>query len=182
MKQLDAYKALSFDFDDTLATLHVPWSDVYAQVKTMIETEFGPIEENLRLHQMVGVAQDLYGPEVKEKSKAILFYYEQKASYTVNVDLVTYVQGRHCPLAIYSNNCRQVLEHILAEIGLAPHVNCLVAFEDVSQFKPHPEGMEKVIKTLGVSVDDLVYVGDKETDKQVAESCGVPFTFVQELV
>ena len=181
MKQLDSFKALSFDFDATLATLHVPWGDVYTQLKRMIETDFGPIESGLRLHQMVGVATDMYGVEVKEKAKTILFHYEQKASYTVNVELVSYVQSRHVPLAILSNNCHNVIEHILEEIGLAPHVNCLIGYEDVTQFKPHREGLDHILQNLNVSAPELVYVGDKDTDKQVAESCGVSFFYVQDL-
>jgi phosphoglycolate phosphatase-like HAD superfamily hydrolase len=85
-------------------------------------------------------------------------------------------------VAIYSNNCHEVVKKVVCEIGLGEIVELVIAYEDVPQFKPHPAGMEMLLKHFSLSPEEILYVGDKDTDRQVAEACGVPFYFVQELV
>jgi phosphoglycolate phosphatase-like HAD superfamily hydrolase len=60
----------------------------------------------------------------------------------------------------------------LDELGLgwlAPHT---VGFEDVSQPKPHPEGLLHVLDGLGVTAAETLVVGDSPADILTAHNAG----------
>lgn len=60
----------------------------------------------------------------------------------------------------------------LDELGLswlAPHT---VGFEDVALPKPHPEGVERVLASLGVAAERTLVVGDSPADIAAASNAG----------
>ncbi|MGQ0562131.1 MAG: HAD family hydrolase [Gemmatimonadota bacterium] len=56
-----------------------------------------------------------------------------------------------------------------AELG---QFDVLVMADDVEEPKPHPGGIAAAIQTLGVSAEEVVYVGDSITDMEAAQQAG----------
>jgi HAD superfamily hydrolase (TIGR01549 family) len=83
-------------------------------------------------------------------------------------------QGKH--LAIFSSMDRMILEAAISRNQLDELTPVIIAGTDVPQRKPHPDGILKALEDLGVpekEYEHAVYIGDKDTDIQAAQSAGV---------
>jgi HAD superfamily hydrolase (TIGR01509 family) len=63
---------------------------------------------------------------------------------------------------------------LLAEFELGGLFDLVVSSSDVSQPKPHPDSLLKILKHFGVQPDEAIYVGDSNVDEMAAHSAGVP--------
>jgi len=61
---------------------------------------------------------------------------------------------------------REELDHLFTNV---------VSDGDVVHPKPHPEMLMKIAHEAGVEISDLLFVGDSETDLEMAEAAGCPF-------
>ncbi len=64
---------------------------------------------------------------------------------------------------------------LMERFNLRPHFDMVVSALDVKHSKPHPESVEKILRTLGVNKEEVLFVGDSDVDKETAESSGVAF-------
>jgi pyrophosphatase PpaX len=60
----------------------------------------------------------------------------------------------------------------LAELGLGHLAEHTIGFEDVSQPKPHPEGLERLLGWLGATPGETLVVGDSAADILTAQNAG----------
>ncbi len=60
----------------------------------------------------------------------------------------------------------------LEEVGVAGLFSVVVGFEDVSNYKPHPEGVELALKRLGAGLRETLMVGDSTADIGAAKAAG----------
>jgi len=51
-------------------------------------------------------------------------------------------------------------------------------YEDITKTKPHPRMLEQIIKKKGVRKNEVVYVGDSESDLIMAKNAGIIFVAV----
>lgn len=68
-----------------------------------------------------------------------------------------------------SRNARSIMQHC----GLLNLVDLVVSIEDVTNPKPHPEGILKAMSTFTVTSDEAVMLGDMPVDLQAAKAAGV---------
>jgi phosphoglycolate phosphatase len=78
-------------------------------------------------------------------------------------------------LRAVNTNRTTSMKFIMERFNLWPHFDMVVTALDVKNPKPHPESIEKIVSTLNLNKDHVVFVGDSEVDKKTAESAGVPF-------
>jgi phosphoglycolate phosphatase len=67
------------------------------------------------------------------------------------------------------------LKFIFDRFELSSHFDLVVTSLDVRHPKPHPESVEKILETLGLSPGEVLYVGDSVVDRQAADGTGVRF-------
>jgi FMN phosphatase YigB (HAD superfamily) len=67
---------------------------------------------------------------------------------------------------------RRTIRRDLARSGLAPYLDGFVTSVDVGLRKPHRATFEWLAATLGVELEQLVYVGNLPTDVTGARACG----------
>ena len=67
---------------------------------------------------------------------------------------------------------RRTIRRDLARSGLAPYLDGFVTSVDVGLRKPHRATFEWLAATLGVQLEELVYVGNLPTDVTGARACG----------
>jgi len=67
---------------------------------------------------------------------------------------------------------RRTIHRDLARSGLAPYLDGFVTSVDVGLRKPHRATFEWLAATLGVELEELVYVGNLPTDVTGARACG----------
>ena len=78
-------------------------------------------------------------------------------------------------LGIVSTKFRFRIEATLRREGLLDPFATIVGGDDVERFKPDPEGLLMASERMGVSPDQMVYVGDSVTDAETAQRAAVPF-------
>jgi len=67
------------------------------------------------------------------------------------------------------------MKYIMEEFNLGPHFDLVITALDVTNPKPHPESIARILETLRIGKNETVFVGDSEIDKQTASSAGVKF-------
>jgi phosphoglycolate phosphatase len=79
-----------------------------------------------------------------------------------------------CRTAIATNRGVS-MPYVMKDHGLDALFDLTVTSLDVAEPKPHPECLRKVIDHFRIDAGEALYVGDADTDRQVAEAAGVPF-------
>jgi len=83
------------------------------------------------------------------------------------------LQGR-VQLAICTNRASS-MEALLETFGLDGYFSCVMTAGLVTNPKPHPEPLLKVLEHYGIASDEALFVGDSEVDREAADAAGVPF-------
>ena len=69
------------------------------------------------------------------------------------------------------NDCR--INREIQELGLAGFFEVVICHEQIKNRKPHPEGLEIALRTLGCSQTETCYVGDTPEDIQMGKRAGL---------
>jgi HAD superfamily hydrolase (TIGR01509 family) len=67
------------------------------------------------------------------------------------------------------------MEMLLKRFSLERLFDLVVTSRDVLNPKPHPESIEKIVQAFGLRNEEVLFVGDSETDSRAAQSSGVEF-------
>ena len=81
--------------------------------------------------------------------------------------------ARGVATGIVTSGGRERVSRELELHGVAPHIHACVFGCDVTQKKPHPEGLLKCLDQLGVDAGEALYVGDSPEDIEMARHAGV---------
>ncbi len=90
------------------------------------------------------------------------------------LETLTSLKQKGISLAI-STNRTTTMKHIMERFGLWPYFDMVVTALDVTNPKPHPESVEKILEALKTDRGKTLYVGDSEVDMKTAASSGVKF-------
>lgn len=88
-------------------------------------------------------------------------------------ETLTALKGR-VELAVCTNRASS-MDLLLESFGLTGFFSCVMTAAKVTNPKPHPEPLFKVLDHYGISPRQALFVGDSEVDRQAAEAAGVPF-------
>jgi HAD superfamily hydrolase (TIGR01509 family) len=77
-------------------------------------------------------------------------------------------------LAVCTNRATS-MEMIIDDFGLQGYFSCVMTAAQVTNPKPHPEPLLKVLEHYGIAADEALFVGDGEVDMLSARDAGVPF-------
>ncbi len=81
--------------------------------------------------------------------------------------------NRRITAGIVTMGRRERVSQELVRHGIAEHVQHAVFGSDVTQRKPHPEGLQRCLSALAVDPAHAVYVGDSPEDVKMAQAAGV---------
>jgi HAD superfamily hydrolase (TIGR01509 family) len=188
MWQLQAYDALLFDCDGTLADtmpahyrawLHVTGAHGIAFDENRFYGLGGrPTRDILAtLAREAGLELDLeHG--VKEKEAAFLAQLESVAAIDPVIDVVRRSRGR-VPMAVVTGGHRAVCTRILEHVGIADAFDALVASEDTSLHKPDPEPFLEAARRLGARPQRCVVWEDSDLGIEAARRAGMEWVDVR---
>ncbi|MHC0039490.1 HAD family hydrolase [Pseudoneobacillus sp. C159] len=180
-------KAILFDFDGTLAnTLPIcfyAFQKVFKEfddrdlnpeeIKAMFgPSETGIIRENL-LHN--------------DKEQAIELYYEAYSSHHHEVVkrnqeisvLLEYLKSRGIKLGIVTGKAKRSLDISLKALQMEGLFDVMITGDDVIHPKPHPEGIVKALKLLGIEKGESMFIGDSDADIQAGKQANMYTVGVQ---
>ena len=137
----------------------------------------------------------LLGPEaseaqVQESLEFFIEYYgEHKLEYTVLYPGVRETLDRlreaRVQMAVLTNKPVRISRAIVEGLGVGAHFRQVYGGNSFDFKKPHPIGVETLMKECGVAADRTMMVGDSSVDIQTArnaqvKSCGVTYGFQPE--
>ena len=76
-------------------------------------------------------------------------------------------------LGIVTNKLHWLTEYALKCIGLENIFEIIVGYDDVSNPKPHQEGIEKALDYFNLSKEEAIYIGDNVSDYLTASNAKV---------
>ncbi|EOD8995943.1 HAD family hydrolase [Klebsiella variicola] len=100
-------------------------------------------------------------------------YFNGCVIYQDVVGLVTTARSVGIKVAIFSNAPSNYVQGLLKHFSIT--VDYVVAYHDVTQHKPSPEGVTRILEYFGVSADESIYLGDSNLDRDAASNAGVEF-------
>ena len=72
-----------------------------------------------------------------------------------------------------STNRTTTMPAVLEMFDLKRHFEKVVTALDVDQPKPHPEALHQILDFFGLSVENAIYIGDSEVDREHTASIGM---------
>jgi pyrophosphatase PpaX len=174
-------KAVIFDFDgtlaDTLPVCFLAFDAVFREFDNRevtteeIKAMFGPSETGI-------IRENLKN---KNYDEAIKLYYEIYSKRHRNIvqdneeinTLIRQLKTNGYKLGIVTGKARRSLDISLDCLGLKNFFDVIVTGDDVEYPKPHPEGINKVLKNLNVSHKEAVFLGDSDADIMAGKQANV---------
>ena len=171
-----------YDFDGTLVdTLFDIADSVNLALVDLGLTELP--RQTIRKYVGKGVehlkAQTLEGSSFTDTPKAVALF---KKHYSENLVKHTdfYPYGREIlehfknkKQAICSNKPEDFVRRILESLDGLKHFQAIIGGDSVKTKKPHPEGLDLILKKAKVSTDEAVLIGDSPVDIEAGKRAGV---------
>jgi len=167
-------KAAILDFDQTITPLAVDWSKLKKTLSNHL------LNKNLQLETSLGIDQALWKikdrhPLIFQELLKIIQEEESKGfAKVVHRSLFQELSLRKIEIiGIFSANTSAAIRHILNSPEFQTHLTHLHLFskalhivgkEDVSQPKPHPDGLLKIIEKTSYPLAEIIYIGDSTHD------------------
>jgi pyrophosphatase PpaX len=174
-------KAVIFDFDgtlaDTLPECFLGFDAVFREFDNRevtteeIKAMFGPsetgiIRENL-MNNNYDEAIELYYEIYNKRHRNIVQDNEE-----INT-LIKQLKANGYKLGIVTGKAKRSLDISLDCLGLKNFFDVIVTGDDVEYPKPHPEGINKVLKNLNISHKEAVFLGDSDADIMAGKQANV---------
>lgn len=112
----------------------------------------------------------LYADLLKDYEKNCL---QKTALYRGIPELLDTLKGRKLKLAILSNKADVLTKKIADELMSRWSFDIILGAKDLIPRKPDPTGVLMVSKTLGISPEEILYVGDTSVDMKTAIAGGM---------
>jgi pyrophosphatase PpaX len=174
-------KAFIFDFDgtvaDTLPVCFYAFQSVFKEYDQKEVTEkdiismFGPSETGI-------IRENLTHHNTDEAIERYYLHYEEKHEELVDNnqqmhDFLSLLKEDGYLLGIVTGKAKRSLDLSLEKLGMKKYFDVFISGDDVDQPKPHPEGILKAIEMLGVSKDDVAFIGDSDADISAGKAAKV---------
>ena len=116
-------------------------------------------------------------------------YVEEAEEYRLQMDYAPFIKDMiiepglkellralrpHFRLAVATNRSNTIGD-VLERFGLTGFFDIVVSSLDVSNPKPHPESIFKILDFFGIGPDQSIYVGDSLVDYETTKAAGVLF-------
>ena len=182
---MKSYKAIIFDIDNTL--LNTLDMNMYPLIR-IIKEETGEdwtFQQVLRFAVQPGL-KTMAELGVRDIEKTYARWVEYVNAYepgAIPYDgieaVLQKIQNAGIPMAVVSSKMKDQYRIDMVDNGLDRFMETAILVEDTTHHKPHPEPIQKCLERMGLSVEDVIYIGDAPTDLLAAQNAGVDFGFAQ---
>jgi phosphoglycolate phosphatase len=169
------------DLDNTLCKLEVDWGEVKAGLERLAEQAGADAEDEGIWPLMEAAQQPGREPLLADMERLVTEAELAGAHGPLNHALVEWLERSGRPVSVLSLNSRAAVESALSFHGLDDRVSHVVARDHVRRVKPDPEGMLLLAERHGVEPGAILFIGDKDGDRECAEKAGTGFLHVEEI-
>jgi len=182
-------KGLIFDLDGTLADTmpihYIAWKNSAARYGIDFTTELFMELAGIPLYPTVEKLNQIFGKnidpiEMGDRKEA---EFEKNMHLTPEIKIVTdLVRAYHgkIPMAVGTGGARRLALKTLETIGLKDYFEVIVSYEDVTNYKPHPETFLKCAEQMGVNPVDCEVFEDGRLGIAAAQTAGMMVVDVTE--
>jgi phosphoglycolate phosphatase len=172
------------DLDNTLCKLEVDWGEVKGRLEQLAAQAGADVEDEGIWPLMEAAQQPGREPLLADMERLVTeAELDGARGCPHNAALVAWLdreQGSR-PLSVLSLNSRRAVAQALEHNGLGARVTHVVGREDVRRVKPDPEGMLVLADRHGVEPASILFIGDKDGDRECAQRAGTGFLHVEEI-
>lgn len=106
-------------------------------------------------------------------------YKDEESAIFKGIDqLISNLYNKNLKLAILTNNKSTYAEDVLEKFNLTKYFNPILGFNDVTEVKPNPEGILKILDKWGIKTSEAIFIGDMTTDIDAGKSANVKMVCV----
>lgn len=178
-------KAVIFDFDGTLAVLNIDFSLMRDRVFELIR-RFGVREDYLKEHYLLEIIDEVYPILEKESLSQAETFYTEAHRILHDIELKAAEEGRMIPgaeetlrrlrhmgikVGIITRNCEEAVRKVFPEID--DYCNVFISRDSIRKVKPHPDHLQAALKTLNVTGEESIMVGDHTIDILAGKRVGM---------
>ncbi|MEM3065738.1 MAG: HAD-IA family hydrolase [Nitrososphaerota archaeon] len=181
-------KAAIFDLDGTLIEFKLRVKDAKLEIISRLR-ELGLDSGNLSpedsIQTLISKATTIDGIVRKELNEfvrrevfKVMEKFELEAASAPSprndaLKTLTSLKSMGIMVAVATNSCRKAALLALQKCDMTAYVDLVVTRDDVEKIKPSNDLLKKAISLLGVSSEEVVYIGDSTYDVEAAKSMGV---------
>jgi pyrophosphatase PpaX len=195
---LDKYKGIIFDLDGVIYDitdaikkavedgvekyqLDVLVDSVLQEIAHLIEEiQHYPVPKIILNSYDLLQVEFLHNMSYMKKLRIAVFLFNQFNEYREDAtifkgidEIIDELHKKDLNLAILTNNKSQYAEEILEKFNLIEYFPTIVGFNDVSEVKPSPEGILKIIEKWNMNPKEVIFIGDMTTDVEAGKAAGV---------
>ncbi len=185
MLSLHAIKAVIFDFDGTLAALNIDFSSMRERVFDLIKRS-GIKEESVQERYLLEIIDEVYEMLWEKNPSGAETFYRESHDILHEVEMKAAGKGRLIPgaartlkglrekglkVGIITRNCAEAIRKVFPDIN--DFCDVFVSRNSVKKVKPHPDHLTYVMKSLEVSGEEAIMVGDHMIDIQAGKRVGM---------
>jgi pyrophosphatase PpaX len=89
------------------------------------------------------------------------------------IEMLDALRSRGCLTGLVTSKAASGTQRCIESTGMGGKFDAVITADDVENPKPHPEPLIRALKSLGVSAEESLYVGDSFFDAQSAEKAGI---------
>ncbi len=184
-------KVIIFDLDGTIVRLTADWMSL----KEILVIKYKEIYEENRDFESISACLskivELKDRQVLEDFFNIIKQFEFKNIKNNEPIEETIFFLKKCKLfgvikgakfAILSLNMRNTIVESLKLVGVYEKFDFIVGREDVSSWKPAPEGLIRIKNHFRIGKDKMIYFGDLEKDIMTGKNAGVEAYLIDDLI
>ena len=170
------YSNYIFDFDGTIADLSIDWDECRAFVNKGCKEH--QISNELSLSQKI---IDL--GKISHDYLDVIYQIETTKGapkYTLIATTINFIKSLNKEIYIISHNHSKTIADILTKEGLINSCQKIIGINDINFAKPNIEPYQHIQPYI--KLGSSLYIGDRETDRQFAESANLDFIFTNEII
>jgi len=184
-KSLDGIRAIIFDFDGTLAILNIDFSLMREQVFDLMG-RYGIEGKTVREKYLLEIIDEVYRTLWKQSPSAAEAFYRESYHILHEVEMKAAEQGRlisgtevtlkglrekGIKVGVITRNCEDAVRKVFPAID--DFCDIFVSRNSVKKVKPHPDHLTYVMKSLKISGEESMMVGDHIIDIQAGKRVGM---------
>ena len=94
------------------------------------------------------------------------------------IEILDHLKSKNFPLGIFTGKGRQAALITLQKIDAEKYFDLIVTGDDVTNHKPHAEGILKFVNQFGLSKQKVLMIGDSVSDVKASKEAGVKIASV----
>ena len=183
--QFERIKAILFDFDGTLAVLNIDFSAMRERIFDLMK-HCGIKEEAIQEKYLLEIVDEVYQILWKKTPAGAETFYQESHDILHEVEMKAAEKGRLIPgaegtlkrlrekgikVGIITRNCEDAVRKVFPKIN--DFCDVFASRNSVKKVKPHPDHLTQVIKSLKISGEEAIMVGDHMIDIQAGKRVGM---------